>query len=208
MSEIKGREYDADLREQLNIVMAAKQENLFSSLLEQKEEALFSGLILNTDTHTIKFGTPQENIGLDDLSVVRKPDSYDDADNLIGDAWKQFGLDGADSADDDDSVLDYGKLDTFLQGKHLKECFDENLLRNAVSACNSTWPRATNCGEMYYQQTVYAAFSGLLIAAAPNLECYSADEDVSSSLYSKMTKGDSEEEVDCDVTIQPDAAVC
>ena len=92
----------------------------------------------------------------------------------------------------------------------------EELLINAVNECNQEFLFTSGglpvglpegMGEMFFQQTVYSAFSRLLVSFAnPLQDRYAADQDVSSSSSAMLRRG-SGNAVPCQITMQPDSTL-
>jgi hypothetical protein len=121
---------------------------------------------------------------------------YKDTDQTISNAWK--------SAIGHDERVQFDNLYALLSPYE----FNRNLLEIAVMECNMPYEDVPLLmGEMFFQQTVYAAFSRLLMSCSGALlpQTYAADQDVSSSAYSTLQRGDTATR--CQITMQPDSAV-
>lgn len=208
-----------DDKKQLVAKIKELQQDLFSEEQRPADEnnmlgsGLSSGLSILGKTHQIFYNGV--NIGLAHDEDSKNPSLVEEYSNdMLSNAWKTL-IDVEEEEDDDDEVeeeedddnepLSFDALKKFLVDNNL-DFLDNGLLRSAVQMCNLTF-EWSNCGQMYFQQTVYATFSTLLMAASPEgKNTYAAAEDVGSSLWSTCRHPDTGTGIPCDITLQPDAA--
>ena len=172
-----------------------------------------SGLTYNTMNHSIQYkrieiGILRHLVGNDyDKAVVPL---YENP--VVTQAWSD--------AINDNHEVDLEKLSQAVKAD--ERCYN-NMLRLSVTVCNFTFELekfsngfkkpapGSGMGEMYFQTHVYSAFSQLLSAfknhAVDFPDHYSSDQDVASSVSSKLLRRGQTDPIDCIITMQPGAAL-